>query len=113
MLINQNQNNQSAAYSWADRENLIKELELEKMPAERQEEIISQMDEIILKEMFLKVLERLDSISQTHFKKMLEEERTPEEIRSFLEIKIPDYEEMMKKIIISLKDDINKISKQQ
>ena len=101
-MNNQNQN------AGKIRETIMKELGLEKLPQEKQEELIAKMGEVILKKMFLETVEKLDEDGRKHFERMLEEKRTPEEIEEFLKVKIPDYGEILKKIVMDLKEDLKK-----
>jgi len=86
----------------------MKELGLEKLSQEKQEELIAKMGEVVLKKMFLETVEKLDGDGCKHFERMLEEKRTPEEIEEFLKVKIPDYDEILKKIVMDLKKDLKK-----
>jgi len=101
-MNNQNQN------AGKIREAIMKELGLEKLSQEKQEELIAKMGEVILKKMFLETVEKLDEDGRKHFERMLEEKRTPEEIEEFLKVKIPDYDEILKKIVMDLKEDLKK-----
>jgi len=88
----------------------MKELGLEKLPQEKQEELIAKMGEVILKKMFLKTVEKLDEDGRKHFEKMLEEKRTPEEIEEFLKVKIPDYDKVLEKIVGELKEELKAVN---
>jgi len=88
------------------REIIMKELGLEKLPQEKQEELLVKMGEVILKKMFLETVEKLDEDGQKHFEKMLENKSTPEEIEEFLKVKIPDYEKILEKIVGDLKEEL-------
>jgi len=101
-MNNQNQN------AGKIREAVMKELGLEKLSQEKQEELIAKMGEVVLKKMFLETVEKLDGDGRKHFERMLEEKRTPEEIEEFLKVKIPDYDEILKKIVMDLKEDLKK-----
>ncbi len=88
------------------RETIMKELGLEKLPQEKQEELLAKMGEVVLKKMFLETVDKLDEDGRKHFEKMLENKSTPEEIEEFLKVKIPDYEKMVEKIVTDLKEEL-------
>jgi len=92
------------------RETIMKELGLEKLPQEKQEELLVKMGEVILKKMFLETVEKLDEDGRKHFEKMLNNKSTPEEIEEFLKVKIPDYDKILEKIVGDLKEELKQLS---
>ena len=90
------------------KKSLLKELGLEKLSKEKQEDLIGKMGEIILKKMFLEIADSLSKDEQDDFEKLLNEKGTPEEIEEFLKTKIPNYEESLDKIITDLNESLKK-----
>ncbi|MDP1884638.1 MAG: hypothetical protein Q8L10_04705 [Candidatus Moranbacteria bacterium] len=85
---------------------LIKELGLENLPSDKQEELIIKMTEVVLKRMFIETMDRLSPIDQELFGGMLENQAGPDEIENFLKENIHNYEELLQKIISELKAEM-------
>lgn len=88
---------------------IMKELDLEGLSEERQNEIIIKMGEVVLKKVFIQTVEKLSDEDQVQFEKMLDEKKEPEEVEKFLNEKIPDFEEMVGKIVLQLKEDLKSV----
>ena len=86
-------------------ENIIKEMGLEELPEDAQEEILTKMTESVLKKIAIETLERLSDEDRDEFEK-LQETAAPAEIDSFLSSKIENYEEMLQKIVSEYKEEI-------
>ena len=84
----------------------MEELGLENLSQDKKDELLSKMGELALKRMFVEVSDRLDDESRVHFEKMLEEERSPEEIEEFLNVKISDLDDILKKIAKDIKGEM-------
>lgn len=88
---------------------IMEEFGLDGIDEDKQDEFLAKMGEMILKRVFVETVERLDDEGRTHFEKMLEEKRTPEEIEEFLKIKIPNYDQILENIVVELKEDLQGI----
>jgi L-lactate utilization protein LutB len=86
--------------------NLIEELELDKFPTDKQEEIIIKMTELVLKRMFLETMDKLSANDQELLGTMMEAQDEPEKIENFLQEKIENYDEMLQGIINKLKEEM-------
>ncbi|MDP1834039.1 MAG: hypothetical protein Q8L11_03885 [Candidatus Moranbacteria bacterium] len=84
----------------------IRELGLENLPADKQEELIIKMTEVVRKRMFVETMEKLSSIDQELFGGMLENQAGPDEIENFLKENIHNYDELLRKIISKLKVEV-------
>jgi len=85
---------------------LIKELGLDNVPKDKQEEIIVKMTELILKRMFLETMDELNTRDQELLGEMMEEKSEPEKIEDFLQEKIANYDEMLQSIIGKVKEEL-------
>ena len=87
---------------------ILKDLGIKGLAPEMQNNILEKIGELIIKRMFLATVDKLDSKGADEFNKMAEEEKTPEEVETFLREKIADYDEMLEKIVIEVKEEIKK-----
>lgn len=78
---------------------LLDEMGLTDLPPEKQEELLVKMTEVVLKRIFVETVEKLSPDDQDAYAKMIEEKAGPEEAEKFLMEKIPDYDEMVKKVV--------------
>lgn len=86
-------------------ENIIKEMGLEELPKDAQEEILIKMTESVLKKIAIETLERLSDEDRDEFEK-LQETAAPAEIDAFLSSKIENYEELLQKTVAEYKEEI-------
>ncbi len=85
--------------------NLIKEFGMEGLDQEQQKEILTKMTELLLKEISIKVLEKLSEEDRETFLGM-QGESSPEEIESFLTTKIENYEDLVEKTTRDFREEI-------
>ena len=85
---------------------LIEELGLDNLPKEKQEQLTIKMTEVILKRIFLETVEKLSEADQETYSQMIENKATPEELEKFLNEKISNYDEMVKKIADDFKEEM-------
>lgn len=86
---------------------LIEELGLSELPAEKQEEFLSKMTEVLFKKIFLETMEKLDDQGREEYEKLVSDGKaTAEQIEEFLKSKIPNYAEIVQKSINELKEEI-------
>lgn len=89
-------------------EKVLKTLGIENAPQEKQEEILTKIGEVALKETLLATLERLDEDQKKTYDELLEKNANPDEVEAFLKEAIPDYEEMVQSVINTLMSDLQK-----
>jgi hypothetical protein len=90
------------------KEAIFKELNLEGLDDNKKDELLEQIGEVILKKIFIETMERLGDQDRVEFEQILDKEASPEEIEKFLSEKVPDFEDMVSKIVIELKEDLKK-----
>lgn len=88
------------------RAQLIYDLGLSELPEEKQEELIVKMMEVVLKRIFVETVIRLDKDGQEKYATMIEKNRTPEEIESFVREKIPKYDELVMQITKEFREEM-------
>lgn len=96
----------SSAVQEKVQDDIVKDLGLEKFSPEMQNDILEKIGELIIKKMFLATMDRLDSKSAGEFEKIVDEEKTPEEIEAFLREKIDGYDEMLEKIVVEVREEL-------
>jgi hypothetical protein len=85
---------------------IMKELGLESLSQEKQDDILVKMGEIILKKIFIETVDRLSAEDRKEFENMLEKGKSTDEVEVFLNNKIDDYDEMVEKIVGELKEEM-------
>ena len=85
---------------------IISELGLDGLPKKRQDDILAKIGELILKKIFLKVVDELSDEDRASFEKMLKNGETAENIEKFLNEKIKNYDKMVEKIVEEIKKEI-------
>lgn len=89
-------------------QDLIKELGLENLSRDKQEELIIKMTETVLKRIFLETVSKLNEKDQETYAQMIEQQSSPEEMEKFLQEKIAGYDEMVKKVVDDFKEEMKK-----
>lgn len=110
-MNNQNNNNNQAASLPIPEEAkkaLLEEMGIADLPEDQQNELIDKMTEAVLKRMLLVVLEKLNDEDRASFEAMIDKEAAPEEVNSFLQEKIPDYEQLAAKVVNEFKEEMKK-----
>ncbi len=85
---------------------LMKELGLDNLPEDKQDELVIKMTEVILKRMFVETMGRLNVSDQEKLGEMMESQATPEQIENFLKEKIADYDAMLAGIVEKFKEEM-------
>lgn len=91
------------------KETLIKELALEGLPAERQEELLSKMFEGLLKRIFLSTMEKLGERGVAEYEKILDGGASAETIAAFVESRIPEYDAFVQNIVTAYREELKNI----
>jgi len=92
------------------KQNIIKELGLDEFPAEKAEEIMTKLEQNIERSLTLEVLDLLTVENQQEFMKIAETE-SDQEIKSFLESKIPNFDSLVKAVAESVVKEFKDLSK--
>lgn len=78
---------------------LIKDLGIDTLSQDKQNELIIKMTEVLLKRIFLETMEKLGESGREEYEKMSEGEVAPEQVEAFFKEKIANYDEMVQQII--------------
>jgi len=85
---------------------LIAELGLDNLPADKKEELVIKMTEVVLKRIFVETMEKLSEQDQRAYSDMIDVNAAPEEVDIFVKSKIVNYEEMVRKIAEQFKAEM-------
>jgi hypothetical protein len=85
---------------------LIDELGLAGLAEEKQQEIIIQMTEFLLKKIFLETMENLGEAGRNEYEKLIDSSASLEKIEEFLKAKIADYDAMVEKVIMNFRQEM-------
>jgi succinate dehydrogenase flavin-adding protein (antitoxin of CptAB toxin-antitoxin module) len=91
-------------------QSLLKELELDKLPPEKQEQILTTMTELLLKRITLLLLEKLSDKQRDEYDQVLATS-DPKKINNFFATNLPNYEALMIKEIEDFKEEMKKTVK--
>lgn len=90
------------------KQTMADELGLSGLPEDKQEELLVKMTEVALKRIFIETIDKLSEQDQEAYAQMIDNKASPEEIETFLKEKIPNYDEMIKKIVDDFKEEMKK-----
>jgi hypothetical protein len=82
---------------------LIKDLGIDTLSKEKQDNLIIKMTEVLLKRIFLETMDKLGEQGREEYEKLTQGEVTPEQMEAFFKNNIKDYDEMVKGIIEQFK----------
>jgi len=100
--VNTSSNPQSAALA-----QLVKDLGIDTLSQDKQNDLIIKMTEVLLKRIFLETMEKLGEDGREEYEKITEsKEVTPEQMEQFLKSRIADYDQMVQKIIEDFKGEM-------
>lgn len=100
------QNTQSDAL-----QQLIKDLGIDTLSQDKQNELIIKMTEVLLKRIFLETMEKLGEQGRQEYEKMTEGEVIPEQVEAFFKEKIHNYDEMVQNVITEFKEEMMQANK--
>jgi hypothetical protein len=83
---------------------IIEELGFQDLPQDKQEELLAKMGEVVMKRIYLETMEKLDKPDQDKLVDMMD--NNPEGVETFLAEKIPDYEEFVKNVVDTFKQEM-------
>ena len=92
------------------KQNIIKELGLESLPAEKAEEVMAKLEQNLERVLTLEVLDLLSVDDQQEFMEIAEKENE-ENTKSFLELKIPNLDYLIKAVAESVVKEFKDFSK--
>ncbi|HOW60446.1 MAG TPA: hypothetical protein P5548_02110 [Candidatus Moranbacteria bacterium] len=99
--IDENINPQSAALA-----GLIKDLGINTLSKNKQDELLIKMTEVLLKRIFLETMEKLGEQGRERYEKIIEGEVTPEQMEEFFMDNIKDYDKMVERVIEEFKNEM-------
>jgi hypothetical protein len=86
------------------KQTIIEELGLQDLPQEKQDELMAQIGEVVMKRIYLETMESLEKEDQEKLIDLME--KKPEEAEGFLREKIPDYDNFVKKVVDDFKAEL-------
>ncbi|MFA7319622.1 MAG: DUF5663 domain-containing protein [Parcubacteria group bacterium] len=89
---------------------LIDDLGLSDLPADKKDQLLMKMTEVVLKRIFLETMEKLNDKDQDEYSKMIDENAEPEQLEKFLQEKIAGYEGMVTKIVTDFVEEMKVVS---
>lgn len=102
-MLNQNQSPAAGQEIKAD---FLDELGLSGVSQEKKEELLVKMTEVLLKRIFIEVMEKLPEPDQNEYARIIEDKAEPDKVEAFLKEKLPNYEEMVKNVIEDFKKEM-------
>ena len=85
---------------------LIKDLGIDTLSEDKQNELIVKMTEVLLKRIFLETMEKLGEQGRAEYERMTEGELVPEQVEAFFKEKILNYDEMVQGVIDEFKEEM-------
>lgn len=96
-----NAGSQSAALA-----QLVKDLGIDSLSKDKQNELIIKMTEVLLKRIFLETMEKLGEKGREEYEKITQVETTPEQVETFFKNNIKDYDKMVQEIVEEFKTEM-------
>ncbi len=85
---------------------LVKDLGIDNLSQDKQNELIIKMTEVLLKRIFLETMEKLGEQGREEYEKMSEGDVQVEQVEAFFKEKINNYDEMIENIIEEFKSEM-------
>lgn len=86
------------------KQTIIEELGLQDLPQEKQDELMTQIGEVVMKRIYLETMETLEKEDQEKLVDLMEKD--PENVETFLREKISDYDNFVKKVVDEFKTEL-------
>jgi hypothetical protein len=99
ILLNKNMDDQNQKI-------FMDELGLSGISREKQEELLVKMTEVLLKRIFIETMEKLPETDQNQYAEIIENKAAPDQVEAFLKEKIPNYDEIVKKVVEDFKEEM-------
>ena len=87
-------------------EQLVKDLGIDTLSQEKQNELIIKMTEVLLKRIFLETMEKLGEKGREEYEKMSEGDVQPEQVEAFFRERISNYDELVNQVIEEFKTEM-------
>jgi hypothetical protein len=85
---------------------LIRDLGLDRLPRERQDDLLEKMGEILVKRVFIETMEALGEAGMEEYEKLMDSGPDQGEVERFFAGRIPGYEEMVAGIVERFKEEM-------
>lgn len=85
---------------------LIKDMGIDTLSQDKQNELIIKMTEVLLKRIFLETMDKLGENGREEYEKMSQGEVEPVQVEAFFKEKINGYDEMVQVIIEEFKSEM-------
>ncbi|HBI34416.1 MAG TPA: hypothetical protein DEA43_01300 [Candidatus Moranbacteria bacterium] len=90
---------------------LIKDLGIDTLSQDKQNELIIKMTEVLLKRIFLETMDKLGEEGREEYEKMSQGEVSPSQVEEFFKERINDYDEMVQGIIEEFRGEMMQANK--
>ncbi|KKQ53624.1 MAG: hypothetical protein US70_C0001G0028 [Parcubacteria group bacterium GW2011_GWD2_38_11] len=90
---------------------LIKDMGIDTLSQDKQNELIIKMTEVLLKRIFLETMDKLGEEGREEYEKMSEGEVSPAQVEEFFKERINDYDEMVQGIIEEFRGEMMNANK--
>lgn len=88
------------------KQEFITEFNLGVLPPEKQDAMITQMIELLMKKILVETMERLGDTGMDEYEQLITQKPTQEETEVFLKNKIPEYDEMVQSVVANFKTEM-------
>lgn len=89
--------------------NILEELGLNRLPSEKQEEVLAQISHLIYQGVLIRALERMGEVSRREFEHLLGSEPDDSTIASFLERNVPDLDNLIEEEVSRFRQEMNEL----
>ncbi|MBU1292897.1 hypothetical protein KJ819_02400 [Patescibacteria group bacterium] len=87
-------------------EKIIDALELDQLPADEQEEIMSDIGALIFQSTMMNLMQVMDPETKEEFGKMVESDASEDEVSAFISSRVPNSDTIVQSTIDEMVDDI-------
>ncbi len=85
---------------------LIRALEMDALPVEEQESLLSELDDIAFEQTLIRILENLDDSKAEELEHMLERDPSDEEVGAFFKTHVKNLDKLLSETMDDLKSDL-------
>jgi len=85
---------------------LVKDLGIDTLPEDKQNQLLIKMTEALLKRIFIESMDKIGQEGRDEYEKLLERKASSEEIENFFKEKINNHDELIQKVIEEFRDEI-------
>lgn len=87
-------------------QSLLDELGLSNLPQEKKDALLIKMTEVILKKIFVEVMDKLNDQAKEEYEKLIAEKAGPEKMDEFLKARIANYDSLVEKVVAEFKAEM-------